>query len=68
MQIAVRDSVTVSIAAEMMGIFKEIFFVNFVEVSTSRGKMLEAEGTRRRSSNVKDSFTTSSSIIPSIII
>jgi len=58
----------VSMAAETMGIFKEICFVKNVEVLTSRGKIFEAAGTKRRSSKVKDSFIMSSSIVSSVMI
>jgi hypothetical protein len=55
-------------AAETIGMFKEIFFVNDEDVFTSRGKTSEAAGMSRRSSKVKDSFIVSSSIVPSIIM
>ena len=41
MAIAKPDSVTVSIAAETIGIFKRMLRVSQVEVSTSRGKTSE---------------------------
>ncbi|OQC72255.1 MAG: hypothetical protein BWX45_00985 [Deltaproteobacteria bacterium ADurb.Bin002] len=65
---AVRDSVTVSMAAETMGMFSRIFCVSQVAVSTSRGRTLEAAGTSSRSSNVRDSFTTSSNMVSSVVM
>ena len=38
-EIAIPDSVTVSIAADRSGIFKEIFFVRLDEMFTSLGSM-----------------------------
>ena len=53
--IAIFDSVTVSIAAEQKGKFKEMFFVNFVLSETSLGKTLECFGRTNTSSNVRAS-------------
>ena len=50
MAIAIFDSVTVSIAAEITGIFKVIFLVNFVEISTICGSTSEYAGTTKTSS------------------
>jgi hypothetical protein len=41
MAIAISDSVTVSIAAEIMGTFKVIVLVNFELIITSRGSTSE---------------------------
>ena len=41
MAMAIWLSVTVSIAAEIMGIFKEIFRVNLVLILTSLGRVSE---------------------------
>ncbi len=57
MQIAVRCSVTVSIAAEASGMESEISRVNCVETSVRAGTTSEAAGTRRTSSNVRPSRT-----------
>ena len=54
--IAARCSVTVSIAADTKGIFKEIFFVSIVFTSTSLGKTSEYLGTNNISSNVRAFF------------
>jgi len=62
MHIAVLDSVTVSIAALMMGIFSDMVFVSGVDVFTSCGKICDSDGTRRRSSKVSPSFILSFSI------
>ena len=50
--IAISDSVTVSIAALITGIFKVIFFVRLVEQSTSFGRTDDLLGTNKTSSNV----------------
>ena len=50
--IAISDSVTVSIAALITGIFKVIFFVRLVEQSTSLGRTDDLLGTNKTSSNV----------------
>ena len=55
--IAILDSVTVSIAADIIGIFKVISLVKFVEISTLLGRILEDWGFNKTSSNVKYSFT-----------
>ena len=47
---AILLSVTVSIAAETIGIFNEIFLENLEFIFTSRGKTLEYPGTSRTSS------------------
>jgi hypothetical protein len=54
--------VTVSIAAETIGIFKLMFLENFVERSTLRGKTLEKAGINKTSSKVNPSITTLSAI------
>ena len=50
MAIAMRDSVTVSIALETSGILIEISRVSFVVVSTSLGITSVSPGSRRTSS------------------
>jgi hypothetical protein len=50
--IASSDSVTVSIAADKMGIFKLIFLVKRVDTFTSLGRTFDFDGTRRISSKV----------------
>jgi hypothetical protein len=60
--IAILDSVTVSIAAEIMGMFNFIFLVSQVETSTSWGKTSEYWGTKRTSSKVKPSKISMSPI------
>ena len=49
-EIAILVSVTVSIAAETIGIFRLIFFENFELILTSRGSMSEYDGTNNTSS------------------
>ncbi|MBA7602881.1 hypothetical protein ES703_09977 [subsurface metagenome] len=49
------DSVTVSIAALTKGIFMSIFLLNFVETSTSLGRIADFSGTNKISSKVKPS-------------
>jgi len=66
-QIAVPDSVTVSIAALRMGIFNLMLLVSIVEVSTSRGRMSDSAGTISRSSKVNASTIGSSNIRASIL-
>ena len=56
--IAMRASVTVSIAAEISGIFKRILRVNCDDVSTSLGIISDASGSRRTSSKVKPTRAT----------
>jgi hypothetical protein len=51
--IAILDSVTVSIAAEIRGIFKDIFFVSFVSVDASLGIKSLKRGSKSTSSNVR---------------
>ena len=46
-------SVTVSMAALTSGMFRRIFFVSHVDVSTSPGITCDYRGTRETSSNVK---------------
>ena len=53
--IAILLSVTVSIAAETIGIFNGMFFENFDLIITSLGKTLEYPGTNNTSSYVKAS-------------
>ena len=50
MAIAILLSVTVSIAAELIGTFKDIFLVNFDLILTSLGKISEYAGINRTSS------------------
>ena len=57
MEIAILDSVTVSIAAETTGIFNLMSFVILLEISTSLGKTSETRGFKRTSSNVRNSLT-----------
>lgn len=52
-EIAVRYSVTVSIAAETKGMFSVMFFVSFELVFTSLGRTSEYAGTSRISSKVR---------------
>jgi hypothetical protein len=54
-QIAVLDSVTVSMAALTKGIFSRIPLVNWVLISTSFGNTEEKRGTRETSSKVRHS-------------
>jgi hypothetical protein len=56
MAIAIRDSVTVSIAALTSGSFKEMLLVNHESVFTSAGRTLDFCGSSRTSSNVSDSL------------
>src|SRR5690606_16597625 len=55
--IAKSASVTVSIAADTSGIFRRIFFVSCVLVSTSRGQISELAGINKTSSYVRPSAT-----------
>ena len=55
--IAVRYSVTVSIAALTRGVFSVIFFVKLVLISTSLGKISEYCGTNKTSSKVRAFLT-----------
>jgi agmatinase len=55
MQIAIRDSVTVSIAELSKGILSEIDWVTLVRVSAVLGSTSDAAGSRRTSSKVKAS-------------
>jgi hypothetical protein len=55
MQIAVPDSVTVSMAALIRGMFNRIVRVNRVLVSTSFGKTAEKLGISKTSSKVRRS-------------
>jgi hypothetical protein len=55
MQIAIRLSVTVSIAELRSGIFRLIVRVTWVRVSAVLGSTLDAAGTSRTSSKVKAS-------------
>ena len=54
--IAIFDSVTVSIAADKIGILRLILLVNFVVKSTSSGSILENCGTRSTSSKANPSL------------
>ena len=55
--IAILLSVTVSIAAETIGIFRSIFLLNFVFKETSEGRTSEYAGTSSTSSYVSPSPT-----------
>src|ERR1700733_1205490 len=55
MAMARRDSVTVSMAADTSGIFREIVRVSCVRVFTSVGKTEDFPGTSSTSSNVNPS-------------
>jgi len=55
MQMAVLDSVTVSMAALRIGILRIMLLVRCVEVSTSLGNMDDSAGTRSKSSKVRAS-------------
>src|SRR5450631_746215 len=57
-------SVTVSIAAESIGIFKLIFFVKLVRISVSRGRTSENAGNNKTSSNVRPSPKNFGGILP----
>ncbi len=59
--IAIRASVTVSIAAERSGISSAIARVSRVAVETSLGSTAESAGTSRTSSKVRPSFANLSS-------
>ena len=72
--IAIRDSVTVSIAALTNGTFSEIFRVRRVETSTALGSTVEWRGLSRTSSNVSAvasalsvHFPTDASVLRSMI-
>ncbi len=54
--IAALCSVTVSIAAETKGVFKETFLLNLLAMSTSLGKISEYFGTNNISSKVNARF------------
>jgi hypothetical protein len=56
MAMASLASVTVSMAALIMGMFSRIRFVNKVETSTSLGNIDEYAGTNKTSSKVNPSF------------
>ncbi len=56
--IASWASVTVSIAALKIGIFRVMFLVSFVLTLTLEGKTFECCGTNKTSSNVKPSLIT----------
>jgi hypothetical protein len=58
MEIAMRDSVTVSIALDTNGILIEIFFVTKADVSTSLGTTSEIPGKSRTSSKVRPKNAT----------
>jgi len=62
MAIAIFDSVTVSIAAEIMGIFSRILRENIDDKLTSRGITSEYDGISSTSSKVRPSITTLSEI------
>ena len=52
MAIAIALSVTVSIAADIIGILSPIFLVRLVEISTSAGRTADSAGIRSTSSKV----------------
>ena len=56
--IAISDSVTVSIAEEIIGTLSRCFEVKLVAVSTSLGTTCDSSGNRRTSSNVSPSIAT----------
>ena len=56
MAMASGPSVTVSIAAEMIGIFSLMLFVRFVVTSTSEGSTFERLGCKSTSSKVSPVF------------
>jgi hypothetical protein len=56
--IASLASVTVSIAAEIMGVFRVIFLVSCVVKSTSLGRIEECAGTNKISSKVSAFLNT----------
>src|SRR5690554_1925500 len=60
--IAIFVSVTVSIAAEIIGVFSVMFRENFVLKSTSRGRTSEYAGTNNKSSKVNPSVVILSAI------
>ena len=62
MAIAMSLSVTVSIAAEMSGMFRGIELVRRVAVSTSAGRTADSAGIRRTSSKVRASGMPSCAI------
>ena len=53
MAIAMRDSVTVSIAAEAIGMPNRMFLVNWEAVLTSDGTMWDSAGSSSTSSKVR---------------
>jgi len=53
---AMRDSVTVSIAELKRGMFNLIEFVRRVDVSTSLGNIVEYAGSNKTSSKARPSF------------
>ena len=62
MAMAVRASVTVSIAALTKGVFRRIVRVTWVETSASFGKKSDSPGKRRMSSKVRPSGISTGSI------
>jgi hypothetical protein len=61
--IAISDSVTVSIAAEIKGTLSFISLVKRVVISTSLGRTDDFPGTRRISSNVNPTLIFSFSLM-----
>ena len=57
MAMAILDSVTVSMAEVIKGIFRVISLVNLVDKSTSLGNTSDSAGISRTSSKVSPSFT-----------
>ena len=53
--IAIFDSVTVSMAADKIGVLSSMFFVNLVVSVTSAGNISEYCGTNKTSSNARPS-------------
>ena len=66
MAIAIRDSVTVSIAELTSGTRSVISRVSFDEVSTALGTTSEAAGSNRTSSKVRPSIATLSGSSPPV--
>jgi hypothetical protein len=63
MDIAILDSVTVSIAEETRGTAKVMLRVNRVEVLTSDGTTSDASGSKSTSSKVRPRIVTLSELI-----
>ena len=68
MAMAMRASVTVSIAEDRSGMFMRIERVTKVDVSASEGSTLDAAGTRRTSSNVRASRISMAHLIGGVFV